>query len=227
MKIIAYYRVSTQRQGQSGLGLEAQREAVSAYAAYHKATITAEYTEVESGKKAKRPELEKALHQAQITGGRLVVATLSRLSRDVEFLFALRNAGVDFEALDMQNANTLHVGVMASHAQYERELTSERTKAALKAAKARGVKLGNPNGAAALRRAQKGNADAVEAIKEAADAAAYRLTSTIDSLKAEGHTSLRQIAEQLNARGIKTPRGGKWYATSVKNLLARIDARAP
>lgn len=227
MKIVAYYRVSTKRQGQSGLGLEAQRAAVAAYAAQHKATILAEYTEVESGRKKRRPELDKALHHTEITGARLVIAKLDRLSRNAAFLLNLQESKVDFVAADMPDANKLTVGILALVAQQEAEDISKRTKAALQAAKARGVKLGNPNGAAALRRAQKGNVDAVEAIKEAADDAARKVGTLVRGLQVEGHTSLRQIADQLNARGIKTPRGGKWYATSVKNLLARIDATAP
>lgn len=223
MKIVAYYRVSTQRQGQSGLGLEAQREAVAAYAAKHKATILAEYTEVESGKRADRKELDTAIHQARITGARLVIAKLDRLSRNAAFLLNLQESKVDFVAADMPDANKLTVGIMALVAQQEAEAISERTKAALAAAKARGTRLGNPMGAKAFG-GINGAEKSAETRKAMADAHAQELDVTIAGLKAKGYTSLRQIADQLNERGIKTPRGGKWYATSVKNLQDRIDA---
>ncbi|MHA6262486.1 recombinase family protein [Arenibacterium sp. CAU 1754] len=226
MKIVAYYRVSTQRQGASGLGLEAQRAAVAAYAAQHKATILAEYTEVESGRKKDRPELDTAIHHASITGARLVIAKLDRLSRNAAFLLNLQESKVDFVAADMPDANKLTVGIMALVAQQEAEAISERTKAALAAAKARGTRLGNPQGAKAFG-GVNGAEKSAETRKAMADEHAAALDVTIAGLRAMGHISLRQIADQLNARGIKTPRGGKWYATSVKNLLARIDATAP
>jgi DNA invertase Pin-like site-specific DNA recombinase len=225
MKIVAYYRVSTQRQGQSGLGLEAQRAAVAAYAAQHKATILTEFTEVESGKRADRKELGTAINQARITGARLVIAKLDRLSRNASFLLNLQESKVDFVAADMPDANKLTVGIMALVAQQEAEAISERTKAALAAAKARGTQLGNPRGALAFR-GVNGAQKSSEIRKAMANEYARELEVTIAGLRAMGHTSLRQIAEQLNARGIKTPRHGKWYATSVKNLLTRINATA-
>jgi DNA invertase Pin-like site-specific DNA recombinase len=145
-KLVAYERVSTARQGKSGLGLEAQRKAIDDYAATKGGTILARFTEVESGRKNDRPELEKALQLARITGATLVIAKLDRLSRNAAFLLTLRDAGVSFVACDMPEANDLTVGIMALVAQQEREAISRRTKEALAAAKARGVKLGNPNG---------------------------------------------------------------------------------
>ncbi|OAN98065.1 recombinase family protein [Sulfitobacter geojensis] len=222
MKIVAYYRVSTKAQGASGLGLEAQQNAVQAFSGASGATIIQSYTEVESGTKNTRPQLEAAMHHAQITGATLVIAKLDRLSRNAAFLLNLKESGVQFVAADMPTANALTVGIMALVAQQEAIAISERTSAGLQAAKRRGVVLGNPNGADALRRANKGNTDAIAAIKHTADAAAHKLASTITAIRSEGHTSLRQIADQLNARGIKTQRGGKWYASTVRNVEARL-----
>lgn len=155
-RFIAYERVSTARQGQSGLGLAAQRKTIEDFAASRGAEVLARFTEVESGRNSDRPELGKALHLAKVTGATLVIAKLDRLSRNAAFLLALRDSGVRFVAVDMPEANDLTVGIMALVAEAEREAISRRTKEALAVAKARGVKLGNPNGAAALRRAGKG-----------------------------------------------------------------------
>ncbi len=141
---VTYFRVSTAGQGRSGLGLEAQQAAVSRFLANKRGEVVESFTEIESGKKNDRPELERALRRCRLTGAELVVAKLDRLSRDAGFIYRLRDAGVKFVAADMPEANTLTVGVMASLAQYERELISERTKVGLAAAKARGVKLGGP-----------------------------------------------------------------------------------
>ena len=183
--------------------------------------MIASYTEVESGKRNDRPELAKALHRAEVTGAKLVIAKLDRLSRNAAFLYQLKDAGVDFIAADMPEVNTLTLGVMIAVAQHEREVISERTKKALAAAKARNVRLGNPNGAAALRRAGKGNTDAVKAIKSGADEYAQRLAQVLDDIKANGHTSLSAIASELNRQHIRTRRGGKWWPATVKNLLER------
>ena len=148
--------MSTARQGLSGLGLEAQRKAIEDFAASRGADVLAHFTEIESGRRADRPELAKALHHAKVTGATLVIAKLDRLSRNAAFLLALRDSGVRFVAVDMPEANDLTVGIMALVAEAEREAISRRTKEALAVAKARGVKLGNPNGAEALRRAGKG-----------------------------------------------------------------------
>jgi DNA invertase Pin-like site-specific DNA recombinase len=224
MKIVAYHRVSTVRQGQSGLGLEAQDRAITDYASARGAKVVGTYTEVESGKNSARPELAKALHQAQVTGATLVIAKLDRLSRNAAFLLTLRDSGTPFIAVDMPDANELTVGIMAVVAEAESKAISRRTKDALAAAKARGTKLGNPNGAAALRRAGKGNAASVTAIKVAASAHAAKLKPIIEALRAEGVTSLGGIATALNQRGILTPRGGDWHRSSVANLLARCGA---
>src|SRR6476619_2111201 len=185
MKVVAYYRVSTAAQGRSGLGLEAQRSTVQAYCRGRECNMLAEFTEVESGKRNDRPELAKALHYAKVTGATLVIAKLDRLSRNAAFLLQLQDSGVKFVAADMPEACHLTVGILALVAQQEREAISARTKAALKAAKDRGRKLGNPNGAAALRRAGKGNDAAVAALKDAADRHATDLAPVIAHLKAE------------------------------------------
>jgi len=222
-KIVCYLRVSTNRQGSSGLGLEAQRQAVQHYAASMSSSITATYTEIETGKLNNRPQLTQALHLAKVTGATLVIAKLDRLSRNAAFLMTLQDAGVKFVAADLPQANNLTIGIMALVAQQEAEAISKRTKEALQAAKRRGKVLGNPNGAAALLRADKGNTAAISVIKSKADHHAANLQPVIDSLKAEGIVSLGKIAKALNDRGMLTPRGGIWHKTSVSNLLARIS----
>jgi DNA invertase Pin-like site-specific DNA recombinase len=223
-RAVAYYRVSTARQGASGLGLGAQRAAVEALCASRAWELVAPpFEEVESGKDRDRPELLKALERARLTGARLVIAKLDRLSRDAAFLLTLQNSGVRFVAADMPDANDLTVGIMALVAQQEREAISRRTKEALAAAKARGQRLGNPNGAAAFRRAGKGTGAAVQAVKGAAISRAESLRDTIRALQTEGVTSLTGIAVALNAQGIVTARGGRWHASSVRNLLGRLE----
>jgi DNA invertase Pin-like site-specific DNA recombinase len=222
MKVVNYLRVSTRKQGASGLGLAAQRHAVDAFASSRRAKVVETFTEVESGKLNAHPELQKALHLAKVTGATLVIAKLDRLSRNAAFLLTLRDSGVVFVAADMPDANELTVGVMALVAQQEREAISKRTREALAAAKARGVRLGNPNGAAALRRAGRGNRGSVRALRESADRHARDLKPIIEALDAEGKRSLGAIAAALNERGILAPRGGQWFKSSVSNLLARL-----
>lgn len=225
-RVIAYYRVSTEGQGRSGLGLDAQRQAVTALCEGRGWEIIAEHTEIESGKRADRPALTDALRQAEVTGALLVVAKLDRLSRSVSFLAKLQDSGARFLAADMPEANELTVHIMAAVAQAERKAIGKRTTEALQAAKARGIKLGNPNGAAALRRAGKGNRDAVAALKTGADEYARKLQVTLEGIRGTGAASLEAIAKELNARHIQTRRGGKWHPSSVKNLLARLEAVA-
>lgn len=227
MPIIAYLRVSTRKQGQSGLGLEAQRAAIDSYAAQRSATIVETFTEVESGKLDGRPELTKAIHLAKVTGATLVIAKLDRLSRNAAFLLTLRDSGVKFVAADMPDANELTVGIMALVAQQEREAISKRTREALEAAKRRGIRLGNPNGAAALRKAKKGNHAAVGAIMRAADIHAENLKPFLAALTASGVNSLGSIANALNERGMLTPRGGRWHKSSVRNLVGRLGFALP
>ena len=221
-RVVAYYRVSTDQQGRSGLGLEAQQHSVRALCDGRGWQIVAEYTEVESGKRNDRPQLTAALADARRTGAKLVVAKLDRLSRNAEFTLSLRNSGVDFVCADNPDVNRLTIGLLAVINEDERERIADRTRAALQAAKARGVKLGNPNGAAALRRAAKGNGAAVEAVRGNAEQFAADLKGTVGEIRASGKTSLPAIAAELNARHIQTRRGGKWHASSVRNLLARL-----
>lgn len=219
---MSYQRVSTQKQGRSGLGLEAQRTAIEGFAAARGAVVLKTFTEVESGKLNARPELGKALQLAKVTGATLVIAKLDRLSRNASFLLALRDSGVRFVAADMPDANELTVGIMALVAQQEREAISRRTREALNAAKARGQQLGNPNGAAALQRAGKGNSAALRKLRGAAQDHAERLRPYVDDLAARSVTSLGAIADALNSAGILPPRGGKWHKSSVRNLLTRL-----
>jgi len=223
-RVVTYFRVSTEAQGRSGLGLEAQREAVARLVQSRGWQAVAEFTEVESGKRNDRPELSKALHRAKVTGSVLVVAKLDRLSRNVAFLATLQESGVRFLAADMPEANELTVHIMAAVAQEERKAIGRRTREALAAAKVEGKRLGNPNGAAALRRAAKGNAAAIETVKANAAGRAADYAPIVDDIRAGGATSLPAIARELNERGIVTPRGGQWHPSSVRNLLARMGA---
>jgi DNA invertase Pin-like site-specific DNA recombinase len=219
-KFVAYYRVSTQKQGRSGLGLAAQRQAVADYLNGGDWKIVGEFTEVESGKKSDRPELAKAFAMCRLHGAKLVIAKLDRLSRDAHFLLGLKNAGVDFVAADMPDANRLTVGIMAIIAEDEARRISERTKAALQAAKKRGVKLGGFRGAMPTARMRKLSA---EALRARADAKAADLAPIIKELQAAGKTSLRAIAAGLNEAGIPTARGGEWSSAQVMRILERLD----
>jgi DNA invertase Pin-like site-specific DNA recombinase len=223
-RVVAYYRVSTEAQGRSGLGLEAQREAVEGLCRQRCWQILAEFTEVESGKRNDRPELGAALKRAKVTGARLVIAKLDRLSRNVAFLAALQESGAKFTAADMPEADEFTVHILAAVAQRERKLISERTTAALAAAKARGVKLGNPNGAAPIRRAAKGTTAALSAVRRNASTRAEEYAEILADIRLTGAISLSAMARELNARGILTARGGRWHASSVRNLVARLGS---
>lgn len=223
MKVVVYRRVSTQAQGRSGLGLEAQEAAIRAFTDAKRATIVGTFTEVETGKNDQRPQLAAALHLAKVTGATLVIAKLDRLSRNAAFLLTLQNSGVRFVAADLPEANNLTVGIMAVVAQSEREAISTRTVAALAAAKARGTKLGNPNGAAALRRSAKGNRAACAAVRRNADRHAQDLAPVIEDIRKAGAASLQAIADELNAREMLTPRRRRWHASSAANLLRRMQ----
>ncbi|MBU6166396.1 MAG: recombinase family protein [Alphaproteobacteria bacterium] len=223
MKSITYFRVSTAAQGRSGLGLDAQRAAVATFCKTRGSEVLGEYVEVESGKRDDRPQLAAALRHAKLTGATLVIAKLDRLSRNVAFLASLQDSGVRFIAADMPEANELTVHIMAAVAQAERKAIATRTREALKAAKARGVKLGNPNGAAALRRAGKGTEAAIEAVRADADAFAASLAETIAGLRSAGITSLPGLSKALNDARIRTPRGGQWHPSSVRNVLKRLE----
>jgi DNA invertase Pin-like site-specific DNA recombinase len=216
---VAYYRVSTKRQGKSGLGLEAQRNAVRTFLNGGSWTLAGEFTEVESGKRTDRPELARAFHACRVYGAKLVIAKLDRLSRDAHFLLGLEKAGADFVAADMPMANRLTVGIMAMVADEERRMISARTKAALAAAKKRGVKLGGFRGSKITRKARQ---TGWAALSRRADERAADLANLLDELRATGVTSLAGIARALSERGIPTARGKtKWTAVQVSRVLAR------
>ncbi len=221
MKLVAYYRVSTDKQGASGLGLEAQRAACEAMARQRGGNIVAEYIEVESGRRKDRPELVKAVHHAQITGAALLVAKLDRLARNARFLLELRDSGLRLMFADMPEADSLTVTILAAVAEREAEMISARTKAALAAAKARGVKLGKPENVVKMLAAGHGNAAALKAKTEKADTFAERLRPILMNL---GDMSLAKQANALNGMGIPTPRGSKWFPASVKALRDRLAA---
>lgn len=216
---VTYYRVSTQRQGRSGLGIEAQKAAVRAYLDGHGGVTLATFTEVESGKLNERPELAAALRRCRQTRATLLVAKLDRLSRNAAFLLSLRDAGVRFVAADMPDMNETVVGIMAVIAQAERQAISDRTRAALAAAKARGVKLGHP---ATLRASKATAAVASQAAQKAAKARAEELRDVVNDARAHGRLTLRAVAAHLNGLGIATPRGGTWAAASVARLLVQL-----
>jgi|SRR5882757_5675753 len=219
-KWISYLRVSTARQGRSGLGLEAQRHAVSEHLNGGSWKLIKEFVEVESGKKAARPQLDAALMACRLYGATLIIAKLDRLARNAHFLLGLRDAGVDFVCADMPNANRLTVGIMALVAEDEGQRISARTKAALAAAKRRGVKLGGDRGVVP---SAKSRAKALAAIETRVAARAADIGPTIKGLQASGATSLRAIASGLNAAGIETARGGQWSAVQVMRTLARLE----
>jgi DNA invertase Pin-like site-specific DNA recombinase len=209
-RFIAYFRVSTDRQGRSGLGLEAQREAVQRHLASVRGALIAEYTEVETGKRNDRPELRKALADCRRHKAKLVIAKLDRLSRNVAFIAALMDGKTEFIACDNPYATRLTLHILAAVAEHEREMISARTRAALQAAKARGTRLGR-NGVERLAPANK--AAAIERARE--------LLPVLNDLTAS-RMSARQIAAELARRGIATPRGGRWHPMTVARLLSRL-----
>jgi DNA invertase Pin-like site-specific DNA recombinase len=225
-RFVSYIRVSTAKQGQSGLGLEAQREACRAHmASIQGATHIGEHVEVESGKRDDRPQLAAAIAEARAYGATLLIAKLDRLSRDAHFLLGLDKAGIEFVCCDNPQANKLTIGVLAIVAQHEREAISARTKAALAAAKARGTRLGNPKGAAHLK--GRGNREAVSALKTVATGNASRIAPVLAKLKAEGVTTANGLARALNERSVPAPRGGTWTARSVLNIASRLEGATP
>jgi DNA invertase Pin-like site-specific DNA recombinase len=213
-RFVAYYRVSTDRQGRSGLGLEAQQKAVRDYLDGGAWEIVAEFVEVESGKRADRPELGRALDACRKHKAKLVIAKLDRLSRNLAFTATLMESGVEFVAADLPFANKLTIHILAAVAEHEREAISERTKAALAAAKARGTKLGTPDPVGAIAR-----------MGEARKAQIARFTANvlpiIREVQAAGHTSANAIAGQLNARKVATARGGRWTHVQVRQIINR------
>src|SRR4030081_699209 len=221
-RAIAYLRVSTQRQGRSGLGIEAQRATIQQFASTESLTIAAEFVEFESGKGAdaldRRPQLAAALAAAKVAKCSVVVAKLDRLSRDVAFVAGLMAPRVPFIVAELgRDADPFMLHLYAALAEKERRLISERTKAALAAKKAAGATLGN-----CVNLAEAGSLGRVTLI-DSADDFAQSLTPALRAIRSEGATTLRSIAQALNRRAIKSPRGVTWYPSSVANLLSRSD----
>ncbi|GAB3189919.1 recombinase family protein [Hydrogenophaga aquatica] len=213
-QFIAYYRVSTQRQGASGLGLEAQRSAVMRHLTGGDKTVVEEFLEVETGKGSnaleKRPQLRLALERCRKTGATLLIAKLDRLARNVHFVSGLIETGVDFVAADMPHANKVMIQMHAVMSEWERDQISERTRAALAAAKARGVVLG-VTGPSNLRRHLEERQEAARVFRE-------RLKPVLEGFKAQG-LSRRAMVERLNELGIAAPRGGAWSLGQVQRVL--------
>jgi len=214
-KFVAYFRVSTDKQGKSGLGLDAQRHAVLQFLDGGSWSLIGEFTEIESGKRNERPELEKALAVCKRHKAKLVIAKLDRLSRNLAFIATLMDSGVEFVAVDNPHANKLTVHILAAVAQHEREMIAQRTKDALQAAKARGVVLGNPKLDAVRDRA-------VASVRADADRFAKNVAPIIREIQSSGVASHRAIARSLNARGVATARGGQWTAVQVGSILRRV-----
>ena len=216
-KAVAYLRVSTDKQGKSGLGLEAQREAVARYIAANGLDLIGEYIEVETGKGSnalsKRPELVAALAAAKREKAGLIIAKLDRLARNVHFISGLMETGVEFAVADMPNADRFQLHLFAALAEKEAEVISQRTKAALAAAKERGTELGR-NGKVL---AAKNKADAMDRLEP--------IAADLLALKAQG-LSMRKMIAALNDRGITSPAGGKWHLASLHKALARLETEA-
>lgn len=210
---VAYYRVSTQKQGQSGLGLEAQKEIVKNYIG--KNNLLNEYTEIESGRKKNRTELNKAIAQCKATKAILIIAKLDRLARNVSFVFALRESGISFIACDLPDFNTLTLGVFASFAQYEAEKISQRTKDALAAKKARGFKLGSP----AKMQDKVRRAGNVARANNNKDKLKSAYETAKGMLQGKNPSSLYKIMQTLNNAGLTTVKGKIFTITAIKNML--------
>ena len=221
--IVTYLRVSTARQGKSGLGLEAQQKSVADYLSTGQWNLLEEFVEIESGKNSQRPKLLEAIELCKASGAKLLVAKLDRLARDAAFLMNLKDAGIDFVCADMPEANRLTIGIMALVAEQEREAISKRTKEALAAAKARGVQLGAYRDGVYV--GGKGNADTARNASEARtarfDANAVDKLPLLKRYDPDGSMSLRAIADIFNRYGVKTVSGkGQWSANSVRRLKA-------
>jgi DNA invertase Pin-like site-specific DNA recombinase len=214
---VSYLRVSTAKQGASGLGLEAQREAIAGYLNGGSWKLIGEHVEVESGKRSDRPALTAALQQCKLTGAVLVIARLDRLSRNVAFLANLMDAGVEFVAVDNPTATRFTLHILAAVAEHEAAMISARTKAALAAARARGVKLGGRR-----KGTRPDHRRGTEAVMRAAHEFALQVAPMVTAMRQAG-LSLRQIGAELTERGVRTARGGAWSADAVRQVLVRAE----
>ncbi len=218
-RFIVYYRVSTNKQGIQGLGMDAQEKTVNGYLEKYGGTLLDTFREVESGKSDDRPELTKAIHMCRVKNATLLVAKLDRLSRDLHFITGLQKSEVPFVIAENPEFTNFTIHILAAVAQHERDMISQRTKAALAAAKARGVKLGNP------RLSEAGGGDTTKARKvkiAKADGYAQAMQPVIVDIIGDSRPSLRTIAGVLNERGFTTARGCSWTATSVQRVMARV-----
>lgn len=216
-KAVCYYRVSTQKQGRSGLGLEAQKEITTQYVTSIGGSVIAEHTDVESGTHRDRSGLMEAIAACKRENATLVIAKLDRLARDVEFTFKVVNSGIKIHFCDMPQLNTMILGVFASVAQYERELCSKRTKQALAAKKAQGVKLGAPD--PMFSDSQREKAQAVR--KENAERRSTQFIDLIELYRSQGLT-LQAIADKLNSKGFATSRGRAFNPSTIAMYLKRL-----
>jgi DNA invertase Pin-like site-specific DNA recombinase len=216
-RYVAYYRVSTQRQGRSGLGLDAQRRAVTERLCGRGELVT-EYTEIESGRRTDRPRLAEALAACRLHRATLIIAKLDRLARNVAFVSNLMDSGTEFEAVDFPQANRLTIHILAAVAENEAQAISQRTRAALAAAKARGIRLGGFRGRAGTCN-DLAKARAVRTC--GANRRASDLAPLIQAIQSDGTISAGKIAAALNERGITAPRGGAWCAAQIRRVLSR------
>lgn len=223
-RFVSYLRVSTKQQGQSGLGLEAQQAAIDEYLNGGDWKVLDRFVEEESGKRNDRPELQKALALARATNSKLLIAKLDRLSRNAAFLMNLLESGVEFVCCDLREANRFTIGILALVAEQEVRNCSIRTKAALKAAKARGVKLGGNNDRVPTEHLRRyGNKYGVDALKKKANNKAESLRPILERLICDGHNTLVDLSRRLMEMGVLTPRNGdKWHPTTVSRVLNRL-----
>jgi DNA invertase Pin-like site-specific DNA recombinase len=223
-KQVLYFRVSTQRQGKSGLGLDAQREQCHQFLNGGQWEVIGEFVEVESGRRNDRPQLEKALKLARVHNARLVVAKIDRLSRNLSFIASMMESGVQFVAADMPEANQLTIHIMAAMAQHEQKQISNRVKESLHQAKLRGVRLGSPKSYLTDEDRKVGSKIGAEVRTKNALAKAMDLMEIVEDINLSGITTLKGLARELTKRGVPTPRGkDTWYPQTVKRLYERVS----
>lgn len=217
-RFVAYYRVSTVKQGRSGLGLDAQRSTVTNFLHGQEAEILAEFIEVESGRRKDRQQLTSAINYARVTKSSLIIAKLDRLARNVSFTSALMESGIEFVCCDLPSANKFTIHIMSALAEMEAEMISSRTKAALAEAKKRGVRLGNPR----LSQYRPDPRTGGQARKKIADNQAKSYVGLVLEARQKGAITLQATADFLNTRGALTPKGNQWHPATVQRMLKRL-----